>query len=112
MGVDRNEENRSITIAPYTPWNSFKWSELAFCKGTVDFSQDGYSLNFTNHTDDILHVTLQLTLQPYSMLEDVQINGESRRYQAEVVRLHDSSSVRVLEEVDPDQTVTLRVKAR
>ena len=112
MGVERNEENRTITIAPYTPWNSFKWSELAFCKGTVDFSQDGYSLNFTNHTDDILHVTLQLTLQPCSMLEDVQINGENRRYQAEVVRLHDSSSVRVLEEVDPDQTVTLRVKAR
>lgn len=110
MGVERDERSRSITIAPYTPWNSFKWEGLGFCGGTVDFHQDGNSLSFTNHTDGILHVTLQVALQPDSMLEDVQVNGESRRYQAEVLRLHDGSSVRVHEEAEHGQKVTLQVK--
>lgn len=112
MGIERDQDTRSIKVAPYTPWRSFSWEGLAFCGGTIDFGQDGDNLYFTNRTNETLRVSLQLAMQPNTMLEDVTLNGESRRYQASVLHLHDGSAVRVEEEVTPGTSINLQIKTR
>ena len=112
MGIERDQDTHSIKVAPYTPWRSFSWEGLAFCGGTIDFGQDGDNLYFTNRTNETLHVSLQLAMQSNTMLEDVTLNGESRRYQASVLHLHDGSAVRVEEEVTPGTSINLQIKTR
>lgn len=112
MGIERDQDTRSIRVAPYTPWNHFTWEGLAFCGGTVDFGQDENTLHFTNRTDETLHVSLEIAMQPNAMLEDVNLNGQSRRYQASILHLHDGSAVRVEEEVAPGASVDLQIRTR
>ena len=112
MGVERDQETRSIRIAPYTPWRRFSWKDLAFCGGHVDFEQEDDTLRFTNRTDEPLHAYLQIAMQPNTMLEDVTLNGQSRRYQASVIHLHDGSAVGVEEQVEPGQSIALTIRTR
>lgn len=111
-GIRRNEDAKSITVAPYTPWNEFSWDGMSFCGGTINIHERKNTLTFCNNTTETLNTTLQIALQPGEMLEDVNLDGESRRYQAEVVYLRDCAAVRVHEQVKAGQTVTLQVKTR
>lgn len=109
LGISCNALGKSVTFAPYTPWRRFTLEGFDFLDGKVNFEADDSSLAVDNQTNHALKVVLQLCMQPQTILEDVQLNGESRRFQARVVRLFDSSSVTLQEIVKPGKKALMRI---
>jgi hypothetical protein len=109
LGVRRNHDARTLTFAPYTPWEQFSLNGLAFAGGTVDLGADGRSVSITNDTPHALVVTLQVSLHPDDMIEDITLNGENFRYQSDVVSAYDSAAVRGTTTVEAGGTATLAV---
>jgi hypothetical protein len=54
-------------------------------------------------------VTLQVSLHPDDMIEDITLNGENFRYQSDVVSAYDSAAVRGTTTVEAGGTATLAV---
>ncbi|MFE5777501.1 hypothetical protein [Brachybacterium sp. NPDC056505] len=110
LGVTRDHDARTLTFAPYTPWQRFSWTGLQFCGGSIDLCADDTSVTVTNRTSDALTITLQVCLRPGDMIEDVTLNAENCRYQSEIVSSYDSAAVRATATVAPDATATLAVR--
>lgn len=110
LGVIRDHDACILTFAPYTPWQRFSWRGLQFRDGAVDLGAEGTSVTITNRTSDRLTVTLQVSLRPEDMIEDVTLNGENCRYQSEIVSAYDSAAVRATTHVAPGSTAELSVR--
>jgi hypothetical protein len=129
LGIRRDHDARTVTVAPYTPWERFTLSGLAFGNGSLDVAADSdtrfvggtgvgagsgrrsgtRSVTVTNHTQEDLTVTLQVCLDPDDMIEDVRLDDENYRYQSEVVSAYDAAAVRGTTALAPGQTRTLTV---
>lgn len=110
IGISCNAAEESLTFAPYTPWKRFSLTGFGFLDGEVNFKADEESLMVDNLTNHALKIGLQLCMRPQAMLEDVQLNGESRRLQARVVRLFDSSSVFLQETIGAGRTAYMKIR--
>ena len=75
----------------------------------MDFVVDDKKLSLVNNTGRDIHARLQLCMPANSMLEDVKINGSSRRMEAQLVRLFDSSSVVLKEIVGPRKRIDMTI---
>lgn len=109
LGIQADAKTSSVSFAPYLPWHKASLTGFAFLDGTVDFVVDGEKLSLVNNTDHDIHARLQLCMPANSMLEDVKINDSSRRMEAQLVRLFDSSSVVLKEVVGPRKRVDMTI---
>ncbi|WEV68548.1 hypothetical protein OZX73_04400 [Bifidobacterium sp. ESL0775] len=112
LGIGRDESSDTLTVAPYVPWSSFELKDMSFMGGQIDISYSKNQLCVTNRCPRNLNVVLQLALGANDQLEDIWVNQESRRYQAEVVHVFDSAAVRCMERIPSGKSATLRVKTR
>ncbi|WP_416517542.1 hypothetical protein [Bifidobacterium asteroides] len=109
LGIQADAKTSSVSFAPYLPWHKASLTGFAFLDGTVDFVVDDEKLSLVNNTDHDIHARLQLCMPANSMLEDVKINDSSRRMEAQLVRLFDSSSVVLKEVVGPRKRVDMTI---
>lgn len=108
-GIRRDTTTNTVTVMPYTPWERFSWEGLAFGDGTIDVNVTQCTISITNNTSSAINTILEIPLAPNSMIDNVQVNGKPRRYQADVLRQRDCSSIRTTETVDPGKTVKLQI---
>lgn len=94
LGVQYSHDDATLTFAPYTPWNSFTWHDVAVGEGTVTLGAEPNTVWVENRTGKDLHLTVQVPLQAGVMLENVKLNGEDYRVDCETVQLFDSVAVR------------------
>lgn len=115
-GIRRDWLNKKITIAPFTPWDGFDWSDLPFGDGVLDVaaktSPEQVSVRLTNRTCAVLDVTLEAAIPKGAMIEDIRYRGENARYQSAVVTSYESSAVRMSSELAANESAELMVFLR
>lgn len=107
LGLSLDQGAGKVQIEPYSSWSSWQLDRLVFNGGYLNISVSDGSIRLTNLSATALKVIMQVPIPPGGKLENVVVNGETRRSQARVVHFHDGSAVRCEERVDAKATVEL-----
>lgn len=112
LGIDRDQEHKTLTVAPYTPWKRFSLSNLAFARGFVDIESDSSILTVTNKTDTVITVNLQLPVPQNEELENILLNKDSHRYEPQIIHFYDGAAVACQQKVPANSRVSLQLVTR
>lgn len=113
FGIRRSWRDRTLTVAPFTPWTGYAWRDLPFGPDHVDIEHncgtDAGRVLVRNRTGEVVRTSVELPVPIGAMIEDIRVDGENGRYESEVVQSYGGSAVRITREVAPGSAIELAV---
>uniref|UniRef100_UPI003B3BCF9E hypothetical protein n=1 Tax=Pseudactinotalea sp. TaxID=1926260 RepID=UPI003B3BCF9E len=113
FGIRRSWRDRTLTVAPFTPWTGYAWRDLPFGPDHVDIEHscgaDAGRVLVRNRTGETVRTSVELPVPIGAMIEDIRVDGENGRYESEVVQSYGGSAVRITRELATGSTIELAV---